>query len=109
MTISKLKLQLGLAQRAGLLITGDEIVCKAIQGKKARLAFVAIDASDNTKKKFRDKCKSYQVPLIIGLTRSDLGDSIGKMDRVVVAVTDDGFATMMINGLKMMSEVEYIE
>lgn len=106
--MSKVKLQLGLAQRAGKLATGDEIVLKAIRSRQARLVIVAVDASDNTKKKFRDKCKSYGISLAIGLTRSDLGESIGKAERVVVGVTDDGFATMMTNRLKTMSEVEYI-
>jgi len=107
--MSKVKSQLGLAQRAGKLATGDEIVLKAIRNKQARLVIIAADASDNTKKKFRDKCKSYGVPLAIGFTRTELGESIGKLQRVVLAVTDDGFATMMTNGLKTMSEVEYIE
>lgn len=107
--MNKLKSQIGLAQRAGMLAIGEEIVLKAIRSKQARLVFVATDASDNTKKKFRDKCKSYNVPLAIGFTRNDLSNSMGRVNRVVVAVMDDGFATMMRSGLKTMSEVEYIE
>lgn len=107
--MSKLMSQLGLAQRAGKLVTGDEIVLKAIRGSQAQLVIVAGDASENTKKKFRDKCKSYSIPLAIGFDRDRLGGSIGKPERVVLAVLDGGFATMMRNGLKTMSEVEYIE
>jgi len=109
MTKNKVLSQLGLAQRAGKLVTGDDIVFKAVRNKQAHLVFVAGDGSDNTKKKFRDKCRTYHVPLVIGFTRDELGESIGKLDRVIVAVTDHGFANMMKNVLITMSEVEYIE
>lgn len=39
--MSKLMSQLGLAQRAGKLVTGDEIVLKAIRGSQAQLVIVA--------------------------------------------------------------------
>ncbi|UHA73895.1 L7Ae/L30e/S12e/Gadd45 family ribosomal protein [Paenibacillus sp. 481] len=107
--MNKLFSQLGLARRAGKLATGDEIVLKAIRSKEAKLVFVAENASDNTKKKFRDKCRTYGVPLVIGFDRVQLGVSVGRPERVVLAVTDKGFANMMQNGLKSMSEVEYIE
>ncbi|MCE5168099.1 ribosomal L7Ae/L30e/S12e/Gadd45 family protein [Paenibacillus profundus] len=107
--MSKLMSQLGLSRRAGKLVTGDENVMKAIRSKQARLVFVAGDASENTKKKFRDKCHSYSVPLVIGFDRMMLGESLGKAEQVVLAVTDHGFANMMQNGLKTMSEVEYID
>lgn len=106
---NKVLSQLGLAQRAGKLVTGDDIVFKAIRSNQARLVFVASDASENTQKKFRDKCQTYNVPLVIGFTRDELGESLGKLDRVIVGVTDNGFASMMKNGLITLSEVEYIE
>lgn len=109
MTTNKVFSHLGLAQRAGKLVTGDDIVLKAVRNKQAQLVFVAGDASDNTKKKFRDKCQTYHVPLVIGFTRDEIGECIGKLDRVIVAVTDQGFAKMMKNALMTMSEVEYIE
>lgn len=42
--------QLGMAMRAGKLITGDEIVLKAVRNKKVHLVVIAGDASENTKK-----------------------------------------------------------
>ncbi|MBD8497105.1 L7Ae/L30e/S12e/Gadd45 family ribosomal protein [Paenibacillus arenosi] len=105
---NKVLSQLGLAQRAGKLVSGDDIVFKAIRNSQARLVIVAGDASENTKKKFKDKCNTYNVPLVIGFTRDELGESIGKLDRVILGVTDKGFASLMHNGLITMSEVEYI-
>ncbi|KAA9006626.1 YlxQ family RNA-binding protein [Paenibacillus spiritus] len=86
---------LGLAMRAGKVQTGDEIVLKAIRSKEAKLVILAEDASENTHKKFRDKCGTYDIPLVIGASRDTLGEAIGKESRVVIAVTDQGFANMI--------------
>ncbi|WP_018757887.1 L7Ae/L30e/S12e/Gadd45 family ribosomal protein [Paenibacillus terrigena] len=107
--MSKVKSHLGLAMRAGKLITGDEIVLKAVRAGQAHLVIVAGDASENTKKKFRDKCHTYNVPLAIGFDRGTLGECIGKAERVVLAVTDPGFYRMISKEMLILSEVEYIE
>ncbi|WP_145318839.1 YlxQ family RNA-binding protein [Paenibacillus xylanexedens] len=109
MTNIKTLSYLGLAMRAGKLVTGEEIVLKAIRSSEAKMVIVAGDASANTQKKFRDKCGTYKVPLLIGFDRDNLGSSIGKDTRVVLAVTDRGFAKMISKQVGIMSEVEYIE
>ncbi len=86
---------LGLAMRAGKLISGDEIVLKAIRSKEAMLVCIAEDASDNTTKKFQDKCRTFGVPLIQYGSREQIGHSIGKFERVVIAVTEHGLAQMI--------------
>lgn len=106
---SKALSQLGLAMRAGKVISGDEIVTKSIRSSEAKLVIVAGDASLNTRKKFRDKCGTYQVPLLIGFDRESLGASVGKPERVVLALTDQGFANLLRKTVSMTSEVEYIE
>ncbi|CDN44357.1 Probable ribosomal protein YlxQ [Paenibacillus sp. P22] len=100
---------LGMAMRAGKVITGDETVLKAVRQGKARLVLVAADASDNTKKKYRDKCSSYGVPLAEAFTRDSLGQALGKEERVIVAITDSGFANMIRGQLSQNTEVEYID
>ncbi|MNH34337.1 putative ribosomal protein YlxQ [compost metagenome] len=107
--MSKVFSSLGLAMRAGKLVTGDEIVLKSVRSSEARLVIVAKDASANTHKKFRDKCRTYKVPLIIGFDREVLGSSVGKPERVVLALTDQGFADMIRKEIVKTSEVEYIE
>ncbi|HEN0238972.1 TPA: ribosomal L7Ae/L30e/S12e/Gadd45 family protein, partial [Streptococcus agalactiae] len=46
---------IGLAQRAGRLITGEELVIKAIQNQQVSLIFLANDAGPNLTKKVTDK------------------------------------------------------
>jgi ribosomal protein L7Ae-like RNA K-turn-binding protein len=93
--MSKALSYLGLAMRAGKIVTGDEAVLKAVRSSEAKLVILAGDASDNTQKKFRDKCGTYDIPLVIGFHRDSLGASIGKDQRVVLAITDKGFAEMI--------------
>lgn len=100
---------LGLAMRAGKLVTGDEIVLKAIRSAEAKLVILAGDASANTQKKYRDKCGTYKVPLMVGFDREVLGSSVGKPERVVLALIDQGFADMVRKAIAKTSEVEYIE
>ena len=87
---------LGLAMRAGAVVSGEYATEKAIKSGKAKVCIVASDASDNTKKLFRDKCSFYGVPLIEAGTKEDLGRVIGKEFRASVAVTDDSFADGLI-------------
>lgn len=105
----KVMSRLGLAMRAGKLVSGEEIVLKAIRSGEAKLVLLAGDASENTGKKFADKCSSYKIPLLIGYTRFELGAAVGKPERVVFAVTDRGFADMLQVGWVHHSEVENIE
>lgn len=108
-TANKVFSRLGLATRAGKLISGEEVVLKAIRSGEAKLVLLAGDASDNTTKKISDKCNSYQVPLLVGFTRFELGSAVGKPERVLFAVTDRGFADMLAKGWGHHSEVENIE
>lgn len=90
---------LGMAMRAGKVLTGDEIVEKAIRAGKAKIVIIAGDASENTKKKFSDKCNSYHVKLYISHDRESLGRAIGKFERVVLAVTDVQFSKLIAGHL----------
>lgn len=83
---------LGLAYRARKLISGEELVIKEIQKRKAKLVIISNDASPNTTKKLQDKCNFYGVPFRYIDTREQLGKAIGKDERVVVALLDEGFA-----------------
>lgn len=90
--MKKVEQYLGLAARAGALVAGEQWVVKAISKKQVRLVILAADASDNTKKKIQDKCRSYSVPLRFYADRYRLGHCVGKDQRVVVGVKNSGFA-----------------
>ncbi len=83
---------LGLATGARMLTSGEELVVKVIRNSQAKIVIISSDASANTMKKIQDKCKSYNVELHVFGDRTDLGHATGKDARVVLAVTDQGFA-----------------
>ncbi|AEO99240.1 YlxQ family RNA-binding protein [Weizmannia coagulans] len=83
---------LGLAFKAGKIVSGEEPVLKEIRAGQAKLVLLSKDASSNTSKKLLDKCRFYHVPVRWIETREMLGKAIGKEARVAVAVSDRGFA-----------------
>lgn len=105
----KLFSYLGLCMKAGKLATGDEGVLKAVRSGQAQLVLLAEDASVNAKKKYRDKCEYYRIPLVEYLNRAELGSCLGKKDRVVVAILDTGFSDLILKSLNRSSEVGKID
>ncbi|HYF83007.1 MAG TPA: ribosomal L7Ae/L30e/S12e/Gadd45 family protein [Clostridia bacterium] len=83
---------LGLANKAGMLVTGEDAVRYSIRNGKVKLAIVSEDASDNTKKRFINSAAFYKVPLITWGLKEELGNSIGKSERSVLGITDENFS-----------------
>ena len=50
------------------------------------------EESDNTKKKFRNMCGFYEVPIYFYEDKDTLGHAMGKKFRASLAVLDEGFA-----------------
>ena len=86
---------LGLAMRAGKLITGEELTINEIRRKKAALVIVTTDASENTQKKISDKSKYYQTAYVVEFTQGEILGAIGK-PRKVIGVLDQGFANKIM-------------
>ena len=82
---------LGLAMRAGRVVTGEEMTVKDIQKNKTEFVFIATDASDNTQKKIKDKCSYYGVPWNNAFLQSEISHAIGK-ERMIIGINDYGFA-----------------
>ena len=89
---SKIFSYLGLAARGGRLVSGEFSTEQAVKKGKAYIVIVAIDASDNTKKSFRDMCTYYRVNIYFYGSKEQLGHAIGKEFRASVAVTDANLA-----------------
>jgi len=83
---------LGLAMRAGKVVSGEFSCENAIKQGKAFLVILAEDASDNTKKKFTDMTNYRNIPLVIYGNKLSLGKATGKEFRASVAIIDQAFA-----------------
>lgn len=106
MKTDKILSMLGLAEKAGKIASGEFSTEKAVKSHQASLVVVATDASDNTKKMFRNMCEFYKVPMYLYGTKEELGHHIGKQYRASLAVTDQGFSKSLESKLKMFYETE---
>lgn len=90
---------LGLATRAGKVVSGEFAVEKDVKSGRACLVLIAEDSSENTRKKFQNMCEFYEVPVRLCYDRARLGHVIGKDFRASVAVLDEGFADTILKHL----------
>ena len=87
---------LGMAQKAGKLASGDTAVQYAVKSGKALVVLLAEDASENSRKDILNMGKNYEIPVIVTLTKAEIGQAIGKAQRTAVAVIDKNFYKMII-------------
>jgi ribosomal protein L7Ae-like RNA K-turn-binding protein len=97
---------LGLAAKAGKIVSGEFSTEKAIKSGKAFLVIVSEEASENTKKIFRDKCSFYEIPIYLYASKEMLGNAIGRQFRASLAVLDPGFANSLEEKLKIAVKTE---
>ncbi|MGN0152222.1 MAG: L7Ae/L30e/S12e/Gadd45 family ribosomal protein [Wujia sp.] len=88
---------LSIAAKAGRVVSGGFMTERSIQEGSACLVLIATDASDNTQKKFINKCTYYNVPYRIVSDANTLGRLIGRQNRTTVTVTDSGLAQQILN------------
>lgn len=85
----------GLATKAGRTVSGEFSTEKAVKTGEASLVIVSEEASENTKKKFRNMCAYYRVPICFFGTKDDLGRAMGKEFRASLAVLDEGLGNAL--------------
>lgn len=82
---------LGLAYKARKVITGEENVIKLLQNQKAKIVFVASDASSRTIDNFKRKCFFYKTRVNFSFNTEELTKAVGKTLVKILAITDQGF------------------
>ena len=81
----------GLATKARKTVSGEFSTEKAVKDGRAVLVLVSTESSDNTKKKFKNMCTYYEVPVYFYGTKEELGAAMGQEFRASLAVLDEGF------------------
>ena len=89
----------GLATKAGKTVSGEFATEKAIKEGKACLVIVSEEASDNTKKLFKNKCDFYHVEHLVYGSKDELGLATGNEARASLAVIDEGFTRSILKKL----------
>ena len=86
---------LGLAVRAGKVLSGEKASVQAIRGGAACVAVLDRAAAKNAVKSVSDACAWHEVPLVYA-PENELGHAIGKPGRMVAAVTDPQLADRIL-------------
>lgn len=97
---------IGMATKAGKTASGEFMTEKAVKEHSAYLVIVAEDASNNTKKMFRNMCTFYEVPYYEYGTKEMLGHGMGKEMRASLAVLDQGFCNAIVKKLNESGNCE---
>lgn len=88
---------LGLITKANKLAAGEERTIEAVRKNTAELVLLSADAGRSTAKRITDKAKYYDVYVIDTFNTKELSMATGSENRVVLAVTDKGFAKKCID------------
>ena len=99
----------GLATKSRNVVSGEFSTEKAVKSGDAKLVLIGEDASDNTKKMFRNMCEFYEVPIRILGSKEELGHAMGKELRASLAVLDSGFAKSILKYLEEPTPMEVVE
>lgn len=83
---------IGLAKRAGGVMSGSYLVEQALHRRKAKLVILAEDASENTKKQIINQCHYRAVPVTVIGQKAELGHALGQGERSCLAICDDNLA-----------------
>lgn len=93
--MDKIQSNLGIAKRAGKVISGTEMVIEGLRNNTIYLVFLASDTKKNTTKKIIDKTTYYNVDLNQNYTCDFLSQAIGKKNVHVIGIMDRGFAKLL--------------
>ncbi len=96
----KVLAMVGMAARAGAVVSGEFSTERAVKSGKAHLVIAAVDASENTKKHFSDMCAYRKVAYYEYAQKEQLGGCIGKEYRASLAITDGQLSQAVIKRLK---------
>lgn len=92
---------LGIARRAGFLISGTDAVIASIQAKAnqnykkngvAKIILIASDASISTKEKIINKCNFYHIDYLDIFKTAEIAEAVGLENPKVIAITNQGIA-----------------
>ena len=83
---------LGLATRAGAVVTGTQLVREAIRAGRVRYVLVAADLTETGRDKLLPMLGSRNVPHAVRYRRDELGAAVGRGPLAAVGVTEAGLA-----------------
>ncbi|MBK5273484.1 MAG: DUF448 domain-containing protein [Desulfuromonadales bacterium] len=92
---------LGLANRAGQVVSGGSMVSDAIKGgRKPGLILLAIDVSEDIGKKIEMLAAVHHIVCMRVMKKDDFGAILGKAPRSAIAIKAGGFVAQLTNEIE---------
>ena len=99
---------LGLARKAGRLELGEEPVGAVCRARQAKLVLLAADAASNTYRRAAHFGEAGNVLwLELPFTKAELGLALGRGSCAMLALTDVGFASSLVQKLSVRDPAKY--
>ena len=99
---------LGLARKAGRLELGEEPVGAVCRARQAKLVLLAADAASNTYRRAAHFGEAGDVLwLTLPFTKAELGLALGRGSCAMLALTDVGFASSLVQKLSARDPAKY--
>ncbi|WP_066893770.1 ribosomal L7Ae/L30e/S12e/Gadd45 family protein [Clostridium nigeriense] len=86
---------LGLAKRSGNVIEGYSKCDEERNRRSIYLFIISKDASNSTKKKFKNHCLLKNIRFIENFSKEEIGLSIGREEVKILAITDENMANKL--------------
>ena len=86
---------LGLAARAGAVVTGTERVRDGVRDRSLAFVLVAADASANSLDKLVPTLEASGIPYAVRYERIQLGEAVGRSQLSAVGLLDASFAARL--------------
>jgi ribosomal protein L7Ae-like RNA K-turn-binding protein len=93
---------LGLARRAGNIITGQTLCIEGVKSKKVSLLIIAGDLNETTRYKMSQLCETEGVEYRIFSNKADLSHAVGKENYGLFGVTNKKFSRAIIDKMEAL-------
>lgn len=87
---------LGLAKRSGSIIEGYSKCNEQRNKKKIYLFIISNDASEASKKKFKNHCNDNNIKYIQNFSKEELGAAVGRPEIKIIAILDNNIAKKLV-------------
>ncbi len=98
-------LAIGLAKKAGKVVSGTDLCLQAVRSKKVYLVVFSEDISENTKKKIQSVCNNNGINCVQYGNGEMLGKMAGKDYRVVIGVKDKNLSKLILSKMQQKREL----
>lgn len=91
---------LGISAKAGKLVSGMDATVDNIKRGRVKLIILAEEASEKTKKEMNYYSEKNNIKLIVYGNIDENSHAIGKKNRAIIAILDDGLANSILKEIE---------